>query len=188
MTGEEVAFWLMMGFSCLIGVFIGYLLFSPSRDRARLDDDLDLDDDRFDDEVVEPGVAPDTAPQREPWLADRETLREQARERAMARMAESEKRVRQEQAAAESAQDPQKSAPAPATAATATVGEAAVSESAVNEPGIRQSVASETAPDDGRDQPYFNPDTIKAWDQASVSGRRRKPGTWVKADGPQVRD
>jgi|GEM_PF-6598649 len=153
MEGQEIAFWLMMGFSCLIGIFIGYLMFSPRRSRAGADDEFVHDS--FNDEThadsLSSQIDPDTVPAREPWLTDKETLREQARERAIARMTEHSKRVRQETEAAKQA------------------GRQSLSES-------EQSTNAEEPA-----QPYFDPDTIKEWDQVSPKSARRKPGTWVKA-------
>lgn len=158
MTGEELAFWTMMGFSCLIGIFIGYLLFSPRKTREPVESLGDIDDAEdfydTDTDVTAHGDTPGpaVAAQQEPWLADRETLREKARERAMTRMAESEKRIRQEQQA------------------VASAGGAATGSS-----------AAPSAPA-AADQPYPDPQTIKAWDDTPPPSRRRRPGTWVKAE------
>lgn len=145
MEGQEIAFLLMMGFSCLVGIFIGYLMFSPRRSAKVAQEKFD--DQPFDDAAelseLSSQLDPDTVPAPEPWLADKATLREQARERAMARMAEHAKQVRLEAQAANR--------------------------------GTRQAEPAEQT------QPFFDPDTIKEWDQVSPKSARRKPGTWVKA-------
>ena len=163
MEGQEIAFWLMMGFSCLIGVFIGYLMFSPRRSSVRGEDQFDSQQDSQhfsdDDEGLDAFSAqlnPDTVPAPEPWLTDKETLREQARERALARMTEHATRVKQESAAQESA-----------------------AARHANEQPTSKTTKSAGADDPA--QPFFDPDTIKEWDQVSPKSARRKPGTWVKA-------
>jgi hypothetical protein len=161
MEGQEIAFLLMMGFSCLVGIFVGYLMFSPRRSTRREDEFSSRHD--FEDEADTGDMAaqidPDTVPAREPWLTDKETLRAQARERAMARMTEHAKRVHEESDAARRA-----------TAQPSRTGRA---QSVTQADGV-----------DGMDdsaQPYFDPETIKEWDQVSPKRTRRRPGTWVKA-------
>ncbi|MGB7183724.1 MAG: hypothetical protein WBD51_17420 [Burkholderiaceae bacterium] len=159
MTGEEVAFWMMMGFSCLTGIFIGYLIFSPSKRRAHMNDAF-VDDLPVSHHDV---LAPETEPPPDPWLADKETLRQQARERAKARMVQSQKPMTP-----------------PTTPSVQAEFVPDTSEPKISEPDPATVPRDAGASD--QSQPYFAPETLEAWDQVGKTAGRRKPGTWVKAE------